>query len=310
MAKSVIPKSTFDPNAIDVAENLTLVVAERKGKRLRGYRVALHKDVARELRKMCKRTLSVFQDRTPRAFDPDGLIEQDEYLTAADAVVDTDTSVKKLLAGAHSLAFLDATKLPTKGFQFYAVLVGANTEGRVGFIRVYNPTRVAKPGRFWAIFGEDLRKLEEPVFVFDALFEIVVTNKGIAALNQGSFERIFRDLSVMTGRLPDYVEHITEKLPMADDGGVRFLAKCVQNSRVANRARAIFERGHLSNVSIDMIRKEIKKQNLDEKKLIKNGKLVFDDADPYTLLKLLNEDLFIGGLSRTPYAADRKSARA
>jgi hypothetical protein len=33
------------------------------------------------------------------------------------------------------------------------------------------------------------------------------------------------------------------------------------------------------------------------------------DADPYTLLTLLSEDLFIGGLSAAAYEADRKSAR-
>jgi hypothetical protein len=44
--------------------------------------------------------------------------------------------------------------------------------------------------------------------------------------------------------------------------------------------------------------------------LIKDGKLVFDDADPTTLLKLHNEDLFRGGLTNEPYIVDRKARRA
>ena len=206
------------------------------------------------------------------------------------------------------MTFLDPQQIPKAGFLFYAVLVGPSDD-RSAFIRLYNPRRVARPGLFSTVFGEELRKLKDPIFVFDSEFDMVVTNEGIAALNQNAFERIFRDLSVMRGRLPDYVEHITSKLPMKSEDAARFLAKCVTNSRVANRARAIFEKGHLANVEIAHVKAEIKKQGLDEGKFVKDGHLVFDEADPYSLLQLLNEDLFIGGLSKTPFAAQRKSAR-
>lgn len=309
MAKPKIPSWSFDPDAIDTGGNVTLVVARRVGKNLRGNRVSIHSDVAEELRVACTTTLTTFKGRTARVFDPDAFIENDEYLIAADAAVDTDAQTKKLLAQAGGLAFLQANELPRRGFLFYAVLVGSKSDDRSAFIRLYNPRRIASGGRFWTVFGEDLRKLEDPIFVFDPMFDMVLTKDGIAALNQKPFERIFRDLSVMRGRLPDYVEHITDKLPMADEDALRFLTKCAQNSRVANRARSIFERGHLANVTIAEVRAEIKRQKLDEKRLLKDDKLVFDDADPYTLLKLLNEDLFIGGLSRTRYEADRKSAR-
>lgn len=309
MAKTKLPEWKFDPGTVKTNGNVTLVVARRSGKKLRGNRIAMHQTVAAELRAACRATLELFEGKTARPFDPDGLIETDQYLTAPDAAVDTDASVKELLSDTTALPFLGAGDLPRTGFAFYAVELGP-ASARSSFIRQYNPRRTARPGRVWTVFGDDLRKLEEPVFVFDSTFDMVSTPQGVAALNQPAFERIFRDISVMTGRLPDYVEHITSKLPMADDGAARFLAKCAQNSRVANRARAIYERGHLEEVTIGEIKKEIKRQNLDASKLIKGEELVFDDADPYTLLKLLNEDLFIGGLSKTPYAADRKSARS
>lgn len=309
MAKSNAAAWSFDPDGVNTAGNVTLVVARRSGKNLKGNRVSLHQDVAGELRKVCKTTLAIFKTKTPKAFDPDLDIESDQFLTAADEIVDVDASVRKLVEGESSLPFLAADQLPNQGFLFYAVIVGP-VDDRCAFIRKYNPRQVAKAGKFWAVFGDDLRKLDEPIFVFDARCDMVLTKEGIAALNQSAFTQIFRDLSVMTERLPVYVNHITSHLPMAGDGGVRFLAKCVQNSRVANRARSIFERGHLKNVTMDNVIAEIKKQKLDESKLVKKGQLVFDDAEPYTLLKLLNEDLFIGGLSSTPYEAGSKSARS
>lgn len=299
----------FDPDAVATSGNVTLVVARRSGKKLVGNRVSLHQDVAAELRKRCNATLSTFKARTPMTFDPDvNFLEKDRYLVAGAALVDVDASVKALLDDVASLPLLDPSELPKQGFQFYAVLVGP-AEERNGFIRKYNPRQVARGGKFWTVFGDSLRKLDEPLFVFDALFDMVLVKDGIAALNLPAFTQIFRDLTVMTGRLPVYVDHIAQYLPLANDGSVRLLAKCAQNSRVASRARSIFEKGHLKNVSIAQVRAEIKKQKLDESKLIKGNKLVFDDADPYTLLKLLNEDLFVGGLSSIPYEAGSKSTR-
>lgn len=309
MPKTKVPAWNFDPDAVGTGGNVTLIVARRSGKSLKGHRVSLHQDVAAELRRVCNSTLETFKGRTAKPFDPDIDIDSDQYLTAADAVVDIDASVRKLVDGESGLPFLSADQLPKQGFLFYAVLVGP-AEHRNAFIRKYNPRQVAQAGKFWAVFGDGLRRLDEPIFVFDSRFDMVLTEDGIAALNQSAFAQIFRDLSVMTDRLPVYVEHITSELPMADDGATRFLAKCVQNSRVANRARSIFERGHLKDVTMAEVKTEIKKQKLDESKLIKDGQLIFDDSDPYTLLKLLNEDLFIGGLSSTAYEAGSKSARS
>jgi hypothetical protein len=47
----------------------------------------------------------------------------------------------------------------------------------------------------------------------------------------------------------------------------------------------------------------------DEQQLISGGHLVVDEADPMTLLYLLNEDFFTGGLTTTGFRSERKSAR-
>jgi hypothetical protein len=49
---------------------------------------------------------------------------------------------------------------------------------------------------------------------------------------------------------------------------------------------------------------------LEEAGFIDGDELVVDEADPMTLLELLNEDLFTGGLTETGFRSERKSTRA
>lgn len=55
----------FDPSAIDVSGSVTLVIARRTGVNMKGYRIAMHRDVADELRKISEHTLTEMESRTP-----------------------------------------------------------------------------------------------------------------------------------------------------------------------------------------------------------------------------------------------------
>jgi hypothetical protein len=70
----------------------------------------------------------------------------------------------------------------------------------------------------------------------------------------------------------------------------------------------ISDRGHLPSVTIERIRAHIRDQGLDEKALIQEGELIVPD-DPSILLKLLNEDLFKGGLTDVAFVSDNKAPR-
>jgi hypothetical protein len=56
------------------------------------------------------------------------------------------------------------------------------------------------------------------------------------------------------------------------------------------------------------LRHEITRHGLNEGDFVRDGRLVADD--PEMLLRILNEDLFTGGLSDTQYQAERKTARS
>lgn len=289
--------------------SLTLIVGWRKGKKLEARRVSIHKDVANELRKAATRTVTEIVARTPRDFAPEGQLEEDQCFVVLKGEVDVDAQFRSVVSKSSTLKLLNSSDVGGRAFLFYGVVIGDDLDGRTAFVRLWNLQRGAKSGRFWSIFSDTLTKIEDPVFLFDTQFDVVLAEDGIAVLRQGTFETLFRDVALIYKDLPKYVQSLDSALPLAEDGAARLLARCTTNSRLAKKIRAIAERGHMNTVTISMVRKEIKRQKLDETKLIRKGKLVFDDVDPYTLLKLINEDLFVGGLTETPFEADRKSVR-
>ncbi len=98
-------------------------------------------------------------------------------------------------------------------------------------------------------------------------------------------------------------------MPIAHDGGVQLAERARTDGRLRRRLRSIAERGHLSNVSVERIRRHIQQAGLSERAFLDGDKLRYDDSDPFALVYLLNEDFFQGGLTDEPFRSDRKSPR-
>src|SRR5205807_10413049 len=137
-----------------------------------------------------------------------------------------------------------------------------------------------------------------PLFILDGRFDMVSFSDGLAVVNQNAFDIMFREAPALTERYPGWVDEIAQTLPFEGNGGQLLAEAASRDSRIAHRLRAIHERGHLKTVTMDQIREVAKREGVDLGGLAKGDKLVFDpDADRFTLLKLLNEDLYTGGLS-------------
>ena len=116
----------------------------------------------------------------------------------------------------------------------------------------------------------------------------------------------------VSGRLPSHgrrVEGIAEHLPHAGNGAEVLAEKARANGRLRRRLRAIHDRGHLGDVDIETVRNHIREVGLSEDERIAGDELVVDEADPMTLLYLLNEDFFTGGLTTIGFRSERKAPR-
>lgn len=114
----------------------------------------------------------------------------------------------------------------------------------------------------------------------------------------------------MSERVITWADAITDHFPIAGDGEGMLIEAARRSSRLAKRMRSIHDSGHLETVTLAQLRAAAKDQGLDVSSLFsKDGLVVTEETDTLTLLALLNEDLFKGGLTGTAYSADRKRRR-
>jgi hypothetical protein len=125
------------------------------------------------------------------------------------------------------------------------------------------------------------------------------------------FGGVFRDVETMRARVPVWAAHVEAALPL-DDTSLGCLADvCVKNMRVAAKARSLFESGVLKDriIPAAMLAEEMRRQDLDADRMVKHDKLVIEEADVPTLLKLLDEGLWRGWLTETAWEAGSKVKR-
>jgi hypothetical protein len=160
------------------------------------------------------------------------------------------------------------------------------------------------------VFTETLSKIDAPLFTFDNSIDMIIDpSRGAAILGLGAFEMLFRSSPDIIARTPQYVAEIASALPIDSQSMETLTAVANGNNSIRRRLQSIVARGHLSSVSIGHIRSELENYGLEVDRFIVDGKLRFDRADAKDIMKLLNEDLFRGGLSNQAFQVDRKSPR-
>lgn len=98
-----------------------------------------------------------------------------QVTAAASVPVETDPEVHSVLRRASSLPLLAAPELGRRTFSFYALMVGNDPDRRTAFVTQWNPHRTGLPGKILTAFGDQLRRIGQPLLVFEPLFDMVVT---------------------------------------------------------------------------------------------------------------------------------------
>lgn len=323
----------LDSGDTDLGGDITLVVARRSGKSLDGYKVEFEAGAGEEIRKVCQETLGLITARVARQYEASLRIDNErEYLAVPDAqlvqhesfrpkrrrkrgdepvvTIETDPQVRDLLRRASGLERLAAPHLSKYRIQFYAAVVGSDPGTRTAFVRKHNPAKVLSRGGLVFSYGDRLKQISDPLMLLDDHFDLVIAQDGIAVLNQDVFEALFRDIEVIAERYPTYAKAFAS-LALDDEQRDVLVTRCRTDSRLGKRLREIYESGHLAagNVTMSDVHREIKSLGLDATTLIEKGKLNFKGSNAGTILKLLNDDLFIGSLSKVAFEAGSKARR-
>lgn len=233
------------------------------------------------------------------------LAEREVFLIEDEADLEDFAPLYELADQAAELPVLSAQQVNER-LALYAVVAGS--ENRVAFFKKTDPRIGYTPGtRLLAILGQRLRELDEPAFAFHASFDFVLADDWALVSNQTAFERLFRDAGLIDQHIDGWVTGIGQHLPWAE-GAVDDLREVAhRDSRVWRRLREINRRGHLVEVTIDQVREYAEQMDLPVDHLIEGDELTFDADDRFSILHLLNEDLFRGALTQERFEAQRKT---
>ena len=285
---------------------VSVVVARRSpGGGVDAEKLALAESAAEGFRDLCRETVASLQSRTSVEYTADAELGANEVFILDDkASLDELTDLRGLTTSAATLPTTAPRDLDLT-IQFYALVVGDRS--RLLLLRRTDPLIKYRAGRFLAIAGEQLQKLEDRAFSFAPGFDLVIADKWVVVLNQAAFERLFREIGIIDKHIATWVTGITDHLPMESTSLEALQGVARDDSRTWRKLREIHRRGHLANVGLDDVRRYAKGVGLDPKRVVQNGQLVFEPAERFSFLHLLNEDLYKGPLTNATFEAQRKS---
>src|SRR5258706_952248 len=288
--------------------SFTLVAAWRSGRRYLGRQISTAGDLEAALRSACVDTAELLDVWDYRQYRPDSLLEEHEFTVVPRKSVPVDSSVLALINDGAELDHMAPGELAHRQIAFYAAILGDDPEHRTAYIAKHNPARVGRQGRIVSLGRDVLSRVDDPLFIFEPDFDLVVDASSIAVFNSPTFELLFRDAPEVIAAVRGWVAEITVAMPFDANGADALIARCENDSRLRRRLFAIKERGHLRDHTVADVVSEARRLGRDPDLYVHNGALFFAKANPRSILALLNEDLWVGGFSAEGFQAQRKTA--
>jgi hypothetical protein len=298
-----------DWSAVVLEPGAELIVGWRpRPSRLDAAAVELSGEVAEEIRSLCRGTLDQLAGLSPRPYGASPYIEPDEeYLAvpvteltgaggAEPGQPDDDeaaglSDLQRLVATA-GLRPISRAELREGRYLFYAAIcVAAGSGQRLGFVRQSDPHRVAKAGGFLALLGQEgLQHLDDPVFVLEAGFDLVVAPDEVAVLRIEAFNRMFADLHTLASAAPVNAKLIAEVMLRMRPGAVEALARAAAaRPSLARRLARLARPGAVPAVTPDDLSAAMTKHGLNPADLVSNGEIAFEQNRAAVFLDLIEQ---------------------
>jgi hypothetical protein len=292
----------FQLSSASLGQAMSLVVIDRDGVQ---YEIKTSGEAAEYLAGAWSGTLQVLGDSELVAYSPEVVIRAGEgrALVINDDLRDENEIVEELLADGDRAQVKPSE---VSGDLYLYAILSDTKAGRIAMIKKKNPTKRARAGKALFSAGDELRGLEEDPWELDPLFDLVVGASGGYALNTFFFEQLFADAERLRAKIGPWVGEIAKRLPMSKASRELLVAECDASPRLRRRLRAIAHRGHLNRVSLTDIRRHTREMGLPPAHFVKNNQLVVADDNIAELLRILNEDLTRGGLTRDRFRIESK----
>jgi hypothetical protein len=301
-------ESSTDWPVLSLAPGAELIVGWRpRRSRLDAAAIELSRDVATEMESMCRGTLDHMAGLIRRPYGGSPYIEAgEEYLAipvtelAGTAVPEriieddeaTGLSDLQRLVMTPGLESLSPSDLQDGRYLFYAVICTEPGNGqRIGFVRQTDPHRVARAGGLTALFGQEgLRRLEDPVFVFEAGFDLVISPDEVAVLRLEAFNRMFADLNTLALAAPANASKIAGMVGQVAPAAVEALASAAATRpSLARRLQRLAQVATVPSVTPRGLSQAMAKHGLDPAHLVTGDEITFPQEQASVFLDLIEQ---------------------
>jgi hypothetical protein len=276
--------------------------------------VDLATEVADELRSAANSSLTDLAARVPQPYSGLGDVDADEFLSLTIMPNDgsddaTSANLEETLSAADMVRlslgafaagdFFGRDELFGGGWLFYAVVVEVVDEAApIAFVRQYNPQRGFDPGRMLSAYGDTLKKINDPVFIFDFQFDVIVASDEVAVLRTTAFQRVFADVNVVASEVPADVGALQSSLEvdLGAASSVALTAWCQDRLRMAARLKKLARQPHLKLVTPESLSAALQKHGLPANR--------FGSGDEIALMSREDVRLFLDVLEKRYYEED------
>lgn len=326
-----------------------LIVGRRKQSGLIDcHRIEIHEDTFVEFRDIAQATIRRLERSTRREYAHFGALEEDEFfaidveaiprrtagrrrsshvgdelivpagLPSPLAPEDSAAGVGELAAALRMIANADSHPVLSANdlrddlkLSLYAICFPIGS-GFVGFIRRSGPQRSINPGYRYFQYGDTLKRVKHPDFVFDDRIDIVIGSEEVAILSVSAVQVLFADVRLVMESVDGNVRRVAEAfeahLPFSSSSEQLLREACARGSRIAKRLDDLV-RFRLSKISRDPDSLMRTLENHELSSLILDGEFVLDEASISDFFDFLEGRLFHDDHTQEARRADRFSSR-
>jgi hypothetical protein len=295
--------------AVALSAGAELIIGWRpRPARLDAAAVELSAEVAAEIQARCVNTLDKLAGLARRPYGGSPHIEPgEEYLSIIPAELprgplpeqeDGDESAGlsdlQRLITVSGLPAISPGELRRGHYLFYAAICRDRGSGqRIGFVRQTDPHRIAKAGGFMALLGQEgLQHLQDPVFVFEAGFDLVVAPDEVAVLRLEAFNRMFADLNTLAAAAPANAKLVADAIRQLSPAALdSLISAAAARPSLARRLQRLARPGAVPALTPGDLTAAMTKHGLDPAAVVSNDEVVFA-ADSATVFLDLIEQLY------------------
>ena len=326
-----------------------LIVGNRKGSGLIDcYRVDIHEDTFEEFRDIADTAVSRIAELTRRPYAHFGSLEEDEYFALDNASIPnrprpkrrrkaaTDSATEegaapesssqgpspgsdevaaalRIVAETDQHPVLSAEGL-RRGLKLNLYMISYPTDaGFLGFIRRTGPQRSIAPGLRFFQYGDTLKRVTQPDFVFDDRVDIIVGPDEVAIFSDSAVQVLFRDVQLVMESVTENVHKVVSRfdqhLPLTPGGADALRTMCAKGPRIAKRLNDLVQH-RLSDLTLEPETTATALSSHRLGHLLINKTLDLAEESIPSFLDFLEGRLYHDDHTQEPRRADRYSTRS